>query len=50
MEMRTRVVLVVLGLIIGALVLVAALHAAQAEDELDIVRPPSSSDAIDSYA
>jgi len=34
MEMRTRVVLGVLGLIIGALVLVAALHAAQVEEEL----------------
>ena len=48
--MRMRVVLVMLGLIIGALMLVAALHAAPAEDELDIVRPPSSSDAIDAYA
>ncbi|MCJ7823212.1 MAG: hypothetical protein MUQ26_09095 [Armatimonadetes bacterium] len=48
--MRTRVVLAMLGLIIGALVLVAALHAAPAADEMDIVRPPSSSDAIDAYA
>jgi len=45
--MRTRVVL---GIIIGALMLVAALHAAPVEDEPDIVRPPSSSDAIDAYA
>ncbi len=45
--MRTRVVL---GLIIGALVVVAALHAAPVEEESDILRPPSSSDAIEAYA
>ncbi|MDH4178954.1 MAG: hypothetical protein OEV33_00470 [Armatimonadota bacterium] len=45
--MRTRVVL---GLAMGALALLAALHAVPAETELDIVRPPSSSDAIDAYA
>ncbi|UCC69433.1 MAG: hypothetical protein JSV79_05845 [Armatimonadota bacterium] len=45
--MKTRVVL---GLTMGALVLLAALNAVPAETELDIVRPPSSSDAIDAYA
>ena len=45
--MRMRVVL---GWIAGTVLLAASLSALPAETELDIVRPPSSSDAIDAYA